>query len=775
MTPESLALKEATAPSQARVSQPQATASQNRAEAAPVLPQEDLAQAEQAVALQQGVAQVAENVVSQDLLEASEAVAAEDMAQAEEIAHGGVPFLEEDSDTTSVEAGDVFASAPEEEEVIEAVVEDAEPQPVVLTTTFAPGDEAYFQLLLTGKNFLALHHKNPEELIFPYFAKMIATRKASLDLSHKGRHHGLCICTTASEAARYHDAFVARQGHDLVAGLLTKTTVHDLVDETSLKCDIVFTSLPELREQVRKRTMVLKPFSFVTFVQADAMMGNHFDDLAFIAQRLQGRSQKLVFASKDSPGLTDYVDTYIEKAEVIDFSQRKVTHSKDVRQLALICRAEDKFKILLSLLKADKPARAVVFCNGRLTPQWLEEKLKGNGYQVVTTVINHGGSAAKPMIQVTSDRALSEMQRATGVTHVYNFDLPISGEVYIDRLSFVSELTHPEACMTSFICEEYADYYPRIEEYLVCKAPKPVWHDPELLNIEDAAKNVVIDLFQDRPGRFQRGADRGDRGGRDRGGDRSDRTPREGGRDSERPRRDRDDSRQEGQETRKDRPRYEGSERQDRPRFEGSDRPERSERQGQDRPERSSPERRPFVAAAATEEGAREERAPRWERDRPNAEASSPKPERSFERNSQQRSDRPERDRSSERGEGRGQDRSDRGQQDRSERTRTEASAPRNAAESQSRHSEGQQRADSRNGGPTHRNMIDRRREMSRVRTPMSGSFNEAGKPVRPQGEAYRPNAVPPKKDDQPAASSKKQKEKGFVSKLLGSLFGSKD
>jgi len=171
-----------------------------------------------------------------------------------------------------------------------------------------------------------------------------------------------------------------------------------------------------------------------------------------------------------------------------------------------------------------QPSRALVFVNTRRGTEWVSRNLEGNGIQAAVL------SGEVP--QKKRQRLLTDFQEgrlhvliatdvaARGlhipeVSHVFNFDLPQSGEDYVHRIGRTARAGESGHAV-SFACEDTAFYVPEIEEYIETKLPTAA---------------VTSDLLPETarpappPRRRQDGAGRkvGDRGkGRSRGGGRRD-------------------------------------------------------------------------------------------------------------------------------------------------------------------------------------------------------------------------------------------------------------
>ena len=347
------------------------------------------------------------------------------------------------------------------------------------------------------------------------------------------------------------------------------------------QADIVFADPSSLRNACNKQLNLQGVVLCIGRDVENLLEGGLQEDLVFLLSRLAD-AQKIIFSGTISKRVRDLADEFLKEPEYISLERERAT-IPSVSHSSFLCETPNKFKVLLGLLQDQSPKCALVFANSKLTAAWLYHKLLENGYntellanELPQTKRVEGAEGLKnsqTKIFVATDFAARDFQNSE-LSHVYNFDLPDSGEAYLNRMGQVGKETQGYVC--SFVCDEYGENYQHVQDLLGQKTPKPAWHKEEYLKIVDKSGNPFLEKnIGYVPKRFD---ERPHRGGHDRHPQDGERRPPFRGR-NDRPERS----------ERSDRP--ERSERIEQ-RIERNDRPERSERIEQriernDRPERN--------------------------------------------------------------------------------------------------------------------------------------------------------------------------------------------
>ena len=328
--------------------------------------------------------------------------------------------------------------------------------------------------------------------------------------------------------------------------------------------DIVIATPGRLRDFYQKKVLTLAESSVFVCDEADRMFDMGFiEDVEFFFDILRPEAQRLLFSATTNEKVKELAFEYLENPKYLSANPEELT-PHNVEQVAIICEAIQKVKVMLGLLRDDNPTCAIIFTNTKMVAEWLQYKLFHNGIDAEAITGDLPQKKRQSIIQrikkselkvlIATDVASRGLHIAS-VTHVYNFDLPDEATNYIHRIGRTARAGASGKAI-SLVCEDYGQNLEPIRQLLGENIPIVVqWHDDSHLAIEDLSGNPYEDpTFSGhasaRASRFHDG-DR-NKGGRrpygDRDGASSDRGPRgprsgrdgaRGGRDE--PRRDRPD------------------------------------------------------------------------------------------------------------------------------------------------------------------------------------------------------------------------------------------
>jgi ATP-dependent RNA helicase RhlB len=222
----------------------------------------------------------------------------------------------------------------------------------------------------------------------------------------------------------------------------------------------------------------------------------------------------------------------VEGADIIGLSGLITPSLEEMAYVASEMQRDDYFRVkkiplLIGLARKLKPERAIVFVN---TKHWAErvcDWLNANGL--------HAALLSGDVPQTKRTRLLAEFAEgqyaylvatdvaARGlhipdVTHIFNFDLPQSGEDYVHRIGRTGRAGAAGDAI-SFGCEDSAFYLPDIEAYLERRIPTEMLYPEDL----PAELNRPAPRARRKPGdrpHSPRGGERTAGGGRGRSGPR---------------------------------------------------------------------------------------------------------------------------------------------------------------------------------------------------------------------------------------------------------------
>jgi ATP-dependent RNA helicase DeaD len=152
--------------------------------------------------------------------------------------------------------------------------------------------------------------------------------------------------------------------------------------------------------------------------------------------------QTALFSATMPPPIRKLADNYLYDPELVKVASAKLTVDT-VEQFEVEVKQGDKAEKLVEVLRAERPDQAIVFVRTKVRCDQLNRKLQDQGLNVkalhgdmsqgARDGVMLGFKGGRVPILVATDVAARGLDIST-VTHVINFDVPISPDVYVHRI-----------------------------------------------------------------------------------------------------------------------------------------------------------------------------------------------------------------------------------------------------------------------------------------------------------------------------------------------------
>ena len=198
-----------------------------------------------------------------------------------------------------------------------------------------------------------------------------------------------------------------------------------------------------LMDHMRRNTLRLQDIRMVVLDEADEMLNMGFiEDIETILKEVPVERQTLLFSATMPEPIRQLARRFMKDAEYVRIQAKEMT--VDLTEQSYIEVMErKKFDTLCNLLDIDSPDSAIVFGRTKKRVDEVHEALQKRGYSAEAL---HGdltqGRRDQVMnrfkhnrveILVATDVAARGLD-ISGVTHVYNFDMPQDSEGYVHRV-----------------------------------------------------------------------------------------------------------------------------------------------------------------------------------------------------------------------------------------------------------------------------------------------------------------------------------------------------
>ena len=210
-------------------------------------------------------------------------------------------------------------------------------------------------------------------------------------------------------------------------------------------CDILVGTPGRLIDYLKQHIWSPGKVEVLVIDEADRMFDMGFiADLRFILRRLPKpeKRQSFLFSATLSFRVLELTWEFMNNPAQISITPQQKTVEKAEQVLYHVGR-EEKFNLLLGLLRRDGGSRILIFSNTREEARRLEDRLSRNGWEARALtgdvdqkkrlkILNDFKDGQLPILVATD--VASRGLHIEGVSHVVNWDLPQDAEDYVHRI-----------------------------------------------------------------------------------------------------------------------------------------------------------------------------------------------------------------------------------------------------------------------------------------------------------------------------------------------------
>ena len=247
------------------------------------------------------------------------------------------------------------------------------------------------------------------------------------------------LCIQVTQALR---AYGARKGVDVVA-VFGGAPIRTQQAQLRGGGHVVVGTVGRVKDLISRHSLVLHDCRYVVLDEADEMLDLGFlEDVEQILSLTPTGRQTALFSAMMPPPIRKLADRYLFDPVTVKVETATLTVDS-VEQFALEVKPADKPVALAEVLKAERPTQAIVFVRTKIRCEQLYRKLRDNGMNVkalhgdMTQGARDGVMLAfksgRLPILVATDVAARGLDIST-VTHVINYDVPTSPDVYVHRI-----------------------------------------------------------------------------------------------------------------------------------------------------------------------------------------------------------------------------------------------------------------------------------------------------------------------------------------------------
>ena len=288
----------------------------------------------------------------------------------------------------------------------------------------------------------------------------------------------LILAPTRELAIQIHkDAAAIGKYTGLKLGLAYGGTDYDKQRNTITEgVDILIGTPGRLIDFFKQGVYNLKACDVLVLDEADRMFDLGFiDDIRYLLRRCPEPAKRLslLFSATLSHRIAELAYEHMNDPAEVRIEAETRTADK-IEQSIYYPANEEKIPLLLGLMKKLKPSRSIIFINTKRVAEKVYAWLEGNGYKSALLSGDVPQKKRQTLLKKFQDGEFNVLVAtdvaARGlhipeVSHVFNFDLPQSGEDYVHRIGRTARAGASGSAI-SFACEDYAHYIMDIEEYI---------------------------------------------------------------------------------------------------------------------------------------------------------------------------------------------------------------------------------------------------------------------------------------------------------------------
>jgi ATP-dependent RNA helicase DeaD len=247
------------------------------------------------------------------------------------------------------------------------------------------------------------------------------------------------LCIQVTQALR---AYGRRKGVDVVA-VFGGAPIRSQSAQLRAGGHVVVGTVGRVKDLISRHMLMLHGTRFVVLDEADEMLDLGFlEDVERILALTPSSRQTALFSATMPPEIRRLADQYLYDPVTVKVQAATLT-VETVEQFYLEVRPREKPDQLVEVLRAERPDQAIVFVRTKVRTEQLYRTLRDRGMNVKAI---HGdmtqGARDGVMISfkdgrlpllVATDVAARGLD-ISGVSHVINYDIPTSPDVYVHRI-----------------------------------------------------------------------------------------------------------------------------------------------------------------------------------------------------------------------------------------------------------------------------------------------------------------------------------------------------
>lgn len=261
-----------------------------------------------------------------------------------------------------------------------------------------------------------------------------------------------------------------------------------------------------IQDHINRRTLKLDDVQTLVLDEADEMLNMGFiDDINAILENVPETRQTLLFSATMPPAIRKIAETFMRNPEIVKIKAKELT-MENIEQFFVKSQEREKFDILTRLLDVQKPELAIIFGRTKRRVDELSQALGLRGYlaegihgdlsQAKRISVLRQFKEGKIDILIATDVAARGLD-ISGVSHVYNFDIPQDPESYVHRIGRTGRAGKSGIAVT-FVTPREMGYLRIVEETTKKRMTplRPPSTEEALAGQQEVAMQTLVEMVQ---------------------------------------------------------------------------------------------------------------------------------------------------------------------------------------------------------------------------------------------------------------------------------------
>ena len=266
--------------------------------------------------------------------------------------------------------------------------------------------------------------------------------------------------------------FMGRDKNLKVSVIFGGSSIDRQIQDLKKRPQIVVGTPGRIIDHLNRKTLRLENLTHLVLDEADEMLNMGFiEDVRFICSKITTKHQTLLFSATMPDAILKLSREFMTNYKIIKTISDD-SLEPDIEEFATIVRENEKLDTLIGFLDVHNPPLAIIFgrtkrrvdelSSALIAKGYLAEGLHGDITQSKRLEILRKFKNNSLQILVATDVAARGID-VSGVTHVYNFDIPQDAESYTHRIGRTGRAGNSGVAVT-FLNPVEMPYLREIEE-----------------------------------------------------------------------------------------------------------------------------------------------------------------------------------------------------------------------------------------------------------------------------------------------------------------------